>query len=384
MVIGETGEGKSTLINALIGKEVANEGDTFEAGTNTIQDYRLEQNGVQITIWDTPGFGMVGKEEDEKTVELLRNIDCWPIDLALFCFRMDGMRFPKEIHTNTIQKITQVFGKSFWLHCVFILTFANSIETICPKQVEFELFFSKRVCLLEEKYRKALEENAGLNDDELKTICAVPVGSYKQGMFEENPWALPDREDWFVSFWMECTTHMRNVSAILQVNRDRFRLPGLDTSCSPPQLESCDPYERSIEASSKEISEIDIQMSQDCHLQNLTQEDIKENVVESSVPFVQPYSHTGRDGNEGEPELEQQNILNNNEATAAPQKTNLPACEEIPLIEILLRQLENDNSGFYEYAKEFAKLRGGNSWGIGYVRGFIEGLVVWLRQKQRS
>ena len=104
MVIGETGEGKSTLINALIGKEVANEGDTFEAGTNTIQDYRLEQNGVQITIWDTPGFGMVGKEEDEKTVELLRNIDCWPIDLALFCFRMDGMRFPKEIHTNTIQK----------------------------------------------------------------------------------------------------------------------------------------------------------------------------------------------------------------------------------------------------------------------------------------
>ena len=262
---------------------------------------------------------------------------------------------------------------------MFVLTFANSIETICPKRVEFELFFSKRVCLLEEKYRKALEENAGLNDDELTTICAVPVGSYKQGMFEENPWALPDREDWFVSFWMECTTHMRNVSAILQVNRDRFQLPGLDTSCSPPQLESCDPYERSIEASSKEISEIDIQMSQDCQIQNLTQEDIKENVVESSVPFVQPYSHTGRDGNEGEPELEQQN----NEATAAPQKPNSHA-RDLPLIPILLQQLENDNSGFYEYAKQFAKLRGENSWGIGHVCGFIEGLAAWLRKKKQK
>ena len=58
-------------------------------------------------------------------------------------------------------------------------------------------------------------------------------------------------------------------------------------------------------------------MSQDCHIQNLTQEDIKKNVDESNVPFMQPDSHTGTDGNEGEPELEQQNILNNNEATAA-------------------------------------------------------------------
>ena len=146
MVIGEAGQGKSTLINALIGKEVATEGDTFEAGTNSIQEYQLEQNGVQISIWDTPGFGMESKEEDEKTVELSRK-KCFdpPIDLALFCFRMDGMRFPTRVHTDTIQKITEVFGKSFWQHCVFVLTFANNIEQLCPKGTKLEFFFSERV-----------------------------------------------------------------------------------------------------------------------------------------------------------------------------------------------------------------------------------------------
>ena len=387
MVIGEAGQGKSALINALIDREVANEGDTFEAGTNSIQEYRLEQNGVQIVIWDTPGFGMESKEEDKKTVELLRSSNCRPIDLALFCFRMDRMRFPTRVHTDTIQKITEVFGKSFWQNCVFVLTFANNIEQLCPKGKELEVFFSERAWVLEEKYREALEKNAGLNKEEVKTVCAVPVGSYRQGMFRENPWALPDREDWFLSFWMECTTHMRNVSAILQVNRERLQLPGEDTSGPPPKLEPCDPYKRNIEASREEILDIDIQMSEDRHIQNLTQEDIKKNVVKSNVPFVQPDSHTMKDGRnrkEEEPEHEQRNLpIKDHEATAGPQEPDsLHTRRDIPLIEILLQQLENHDSGFYEYVKEVAKLRGRNSWGIGHVCGFVEGFVAWLRKRK--
>ena len=392
MVIGEAGQGKSTLINALIGQEVAKEGENFKAGTNSIQEYRLEQNDVQIAIWDTPGFGMESKEEDEKTVELLRNSDCYPIDLALFCFRMDGTRFPTRVHTDTIQKITEVFDKSFWQHCLFVLTFGNNVEQLCPDGEELAFFFSNRVLELEKEFQKALKKHAGLTDVELERIRAVPVGSYKQGMFRKNPWALPDREDWFVMFWIECTDHMRNcaVPILLQVNRHRLQAQEpQDTNGFTDPPSHLEVRERIIGASPKEILDIDIQMSQDRYIRNLTQEDIKKNAVESNVPFVQPDSHTekdGIDGNKGKPELEQQNLIVNiedNEATATPQEPNLHT-REIPLRIILQRQLDDRNSSFYEYVTAFAKKRGGSVWGFGHVTGFIEGFTVWLGRKGRN
>ena len=42
MVIGEAGQGKSTLINGLIGQEVAVEGNSFKPGTLTVNA------GIQI------------------------------------------------------------------------------------------------------------------------------------------------------------------------------------------------------------------------------------------------------------------------------------------------------------------------------------------------
>ena len=50
MIIGEAGQSKSTLINGLLGKEVANELEDFRAGTLEIKYYHLNQNRVSVQI----------------------------------------------------------------------------------------------------------------------------------------------------------------------------------------------------------------------------------------------------------------------------------------------------------------------------------------------
>ncbi|XP_019851412.1 PREDICTED: uncharacterized protein LOC109581597 [Amphimedon queenslandica] len=253
VVVGEAGQGKSTLINRLLGKEVANEGDQFDAGTAEIKYYNLDQNGISVKIWDMPGFGFSSEEEDEKMVEQLRRSDCFPHDLALFCFKMDDTRFPKRIHTDTVKIFTQIFGKKFWKHTVFILTFANAVLRLCPEDEEVEYFFSNRVETLQNKIHAMLRKTVdGLSDDEVKKIRAIPVGSYKKGGYDpDNPWRLPDREDWFVWFWIECTEHMRQASlrALLQANRHQINIPVVSEVApafgeDPPLHKEA--YERSI------------------------------------------------------------------------------------------------------------------------------------------
>ena len=253
VVVGEAGQGKSTLINGLLGKEVANEGDKFDAGTAEIKYYNLAQNGISVKIWDTPGFGFGSEEEDQKMVEQLRRSDCFPHDLALFCFKMDDTRFPKQIHTDTVKMFTQVFGRKFWKHTVFILTFANAVLHLCPEDEEIEIFFSNRVDTLQDKIHAMLRKTvAELSEDEVKKIRAIPVGSYKKGGYDPgNPWRLPDREDWFVFFWIECTEHMRQASfaALLQANRHRLKIPVVNEvapAYGEDPLPCKEAYERSI------------------------------------------------------------------------------------------------------------------------------------------
>ena len=342
VVIGEAGQGKSTLINGLLGKEVANEGEDFGAGTLEIKYYHLNQNGVSVRIWDTPGFGMGSVEEDEKMVETLHRNECYPHDLALFCFRMDGTRFPTRVHIDTIQKFTEVFGKEFWKHTVFILTFANNVAQLCPPSEELEEFFSRRVWELEEKIKETLKKHVNMSIDELKTVRAIPVGSYKQGIDPKNPWALPDREDWFVWFWMECTEHMHQaaVSALLQANLHRINIvsevaPEYGQPMPPSNVYK--PFERTIESSPDEVTN-----------------------------FI--------NGSPGPSKSDEQQEVD----STCENENFSPCAREIPFFLILQHQLDNKDSSFSMYVKEYTKKRGESVWILGHIGGFLEGLAEYL------
>ena len=365
VVVGEAGQGKSTLINGLLGKEVANEGDQFDPGTAEIKYYNLNQNGISVKIWDTPGFGFGSEEEDQKMVEQLRRSDCSSHDLALFCFKMDDTRFPKRIHTNTVKMFTQVFGKTFWKHTVFILTFANAVMHLCPEGEEVEYFFSNRVETLENKIHEMLKNTVGgLSDDEIHKIRAIPVGSYKKGGYDpNNQWRLPDREDWFVFFWIECTEHMRQASfaALLQANRHRFKIPVVNEVApafgeDPPLHKEA--YERSIQPPPEgpSLEEIDDGV-QDGGGGGGLEETCKDTEksrtasLQSSRDTVIPIENSTGVTTEVSENLE----------------TSLHA-RDIPLYDTLHNQMNNEESSFFQYVK-------------GWIGGMVKAFREWLGKK---
>ena len=72
MLIGATGTGKSTTLNALFGSECAKVGHGFDPQTMDISEYKLNE---LLTFWDTPGLGDSAendKQHVKRIVEKLR------------------------------------------------------------------------------------------------------------------------------------------------------------------------------------------------------------------------------------------------------------------------------------------------------------------------
>ena len=200
--------------------------------------------------------------------EELKHGGCRKVDLALFCVRLDTSRFPIRAQYETITKLNQVFGREFWKYCLFVFTFANNIQQLCPVGEDLMDFFSRRCNTLEDRIRATLKKHVKLQGEELDRVRGVPVGSYKKGLFRDNPWALPDREDWFIMFWLECTEHMQSsaLSALLQANYHRLdSLEAVDDAsetfiCPPSQFNA---YERLLQATSDEIHDVKQQIEKD-------------------------------------------------------------------------------------------------------------------------
>ena len=56
ILFGETGVGKSSLVNLIAGKEVAQTSGDSDACTMTYRPYSFQVHGISYTIWDTRGF----------------------------------------------------------------------------------------------------------------------------------------------------------------------------------------------------------------------------------------------------------------------------------------------------------------------------------------
>ena len=224
LVTGQTGAGKSALVNGIVGQYVAEEGGTLDPATSRVTEYYHRIGEVDVVIFDSPGL-QDGTTNEDKYLEDMET-KCRQIDLVLYCTKMDAPRLGAA-DIEAIRKLTSAFGTKFWHNAVFVLTFANKVEPPPRRQfdnkpwetdADLRTYFVKRVAGWAEKLRVQLTTN-GVSEEVADQVTVVPAGYYMEP-------ALPDCEHWLSQLWFECLdrTAEQAKPALLKINWTRMRM----------------------------------------------------------------------------------------------------------------------------------------------------------------
>ena len=234
-VVGKTGEGKSSLINSLVGKQVCEKGDTTVT-TKKVKEHVEQVNGYDLKIFDTQGV-FDGEDEEEHIFESMQDVN---IDLLIVCVSMKDRAQSRDTR-DTISLLTKTFGIEIWERAIVVLTKANErAEDITRKAGDTPTPYND----VAYEFRKTLRNYLSRGKDEqhrkvppsvIESIPIIPAGKHDKQRVDWRK--LPDCEDWLSRFWMKCYERcspekQRTFTGMVE---DILRLHGDDGSVETPQ-----------------------------------------------------------------------------------------------------------------------------------------------------
>ena len=186
LVVGPARVGKSTLINAMFGEDVAKVEHRARSVISEVEEYQGEYKGVRIKVCVTVGFRHTGRKRDYNT---LLDIDKhMQFNLILICSKLGG-----RADRDMFLELASVLNKEMWKKTVVVLTFANqfiTLESVVDKSEMGRQRDEHKECVV-----GFLSKS--INNEVLQGIpfCLAGVKDEKE---------LAMTEDWVKTLWIMC------------------------------------------------------------------------------------------------------------------------------------------------------------------------------------
>ena len=194
LVIGPTGSGKSTLINALMGKTMAEAGHGAKGVTTEVGEYEGEFKGVKIKIYDTIGFRDTEGKSDGSILKEIAAVN--KFDLVLVCMKLED-RVNRDIKKVFVE-LALSLHKEMWRRTIVVATFANifiKLESVPEEEPGRERAIKDKISEFQRYVSKCLK---GHVDEDI--ICGIPY----RVAGKEKKRKLPTTDDWLKDLWSTC------------------------------------------------------------------------------------------------------------------------------------------------------------------------------------
>ena len=151
LLVGRTGVGKSSTINTLLGKEVAEIGDTVPV-TSEVVSYDTDILSIPCRVVDTPGLSDGSRMDDDYLVRMHKAVGKPGWNCVWFVTPLTETRV-RDNEISAINHITEAFGPEIWSRSVVVLSFAVYLSV--PER------FQRQMTVRPGPLRKAIADAVG-------------------------------------------------------------------------------------------------------------------------------------------------------------------------------------------------------------------------------
>ena len=177
LLFGETGDGKSSFINAFFGKNVAPVSKDAKKCTKYVTPYKDQRGNETYTLIDTPGLNDIEKEEEKNKKEIMKTLEEEikgnsekRIKCILIFRKYNELRL-KGSHINALKFLMDLFPiHDFWKHVIIIRSFTTYINQLTDKTNEQTKERINRINKLFDEKKQSLLNRLKEEEDLLKKM----------------------------------------------------------------------------------------------------------------------------------------------------------------------------------------------------------------------